>query len=356
MRKLKQVILLSSTLIFLAAFNFQDNPPGWYLQTLPVNKPIGDIYFVDSLNGWSCTTTGDYGDTAYILKTTNGGDNWSISFAEDSMSFTKIQFININTGYAGGGFARNNLYKTTNAGNNWVKLFSNLAEPMIGLQFINLDTGWYCNGDIFTGSLYKTTNGAFNWVRQLDQSYNLKDLFFTGNDTGYVIDEQNLYKTINGGSNWNLQYVFPKFLGNGVTFLNSQTGWAIRGDQPTQATIFKTTNGGSNWFIQYGIPTNDSIATTLLLKIKIINKDTVWAVGGTKYLGSSRFRGILFLSTNGGNTWGYQLPDTSINIFNYQKVFLLMEEKGGHQEYMVRMVRLYTLKPAATIPHIMLQG
>ena len=70
-------------LLFLANTFRSDNPPGWYVQQLPVNDLVNDIFFLDSLNGW-LVTNGRFNenDTSYIMRTTNGGDNWTIQNAK----------------------------------------------------------------------------------------------------------------------------------------------------------------------------------------------------------------------------------------------------------------------------------
>ena len=57
-----------------------------------------------------------------------------------------------------------------------------------------------------------------------------------------------------------------------------------------------------------------------MIKLSVINKDTLWGVGGRIAFPNNQFRGILFHTTNSGKNWGYQLPDTSINIFQYVNV------------------------------------
>ena len=87
MRKLKNILLLSSILIITAAFNFKDNPPsGWYQQFLPNtlgSQVVNDMQFLDSLNGYIITSRNVNPDTASILKTTNKEQIWIL----------KIRFI-----------------------------------------------------------------------------------------------------------------------------------------------------------------------------------------------------------------------------------------------------------------------
>jgi len=67
-------------LIFTIGFNFRDNPPsGWYQQFMPDlgNQSISSITFIDSLTGFAVTQSTSISDTAYVLKTTNGGNNFT---------------------------------------------------------------------------------------------------------------------------------------------------------------------------------------------------------------------------------------------------------------------------------------
>ena len=85
MRKLLYILIF----LFLS-FSFDaDSPPppgGWYQQWLPSlgSGQISDIYFIDSLLGYVTTSNGTANDTNYILKTTNGGNNWNVSFKDES--------------------------------------------------------------------------------------------------------------------------------------------------------------------------------------------------------------------------------------------------------------------------------
>ncbi|MBK9225777.1 MAG: hypothetical protein IPL67_01595 [Ignavibacteria bacterium] len=91
-----------SIFIFINAFNFQHNPPGaWRQQFMPEIQglDIEDVVFLDSLTGYAVAQLN------FILKTTNGGENWLIIY-EDTTSvqfiFKRIQFISENEGFAGG--------------------------------------------------------------------------------------------------------------------------------------------------------------------------------------------------------------------------------------------------------------
>ena len=74
------VLILSVIAMYLISAGFRDSrTSGWYQQWFPNlnGSTIKDITFLDSLTGFAVTTTNS-SLQAYILKTTNGGDNWNI--------------------------------------------------------------------------------------------------------------------------------------------------------------------------------------------------------------------------------------------------------------------------------------
>ena len=95
-----------SILFFIIGFGFTDVMVGnWYQQFFPNlnGANIIDIQFTDSLTGYALTNLNSNG-TAYVLKSTNGGDNWNIIYQQSTPQltrFTKLQFLNRDTGFAG---------------------------------------------------------------------------------------------------------------------------------------------------------------------------------------------------------------------------------------------------------------
>jgi hypothetical protein len=109
--RLTSLVFYFSILLFLIGFNFSDNMVGnWYQQSMPITPSwaMRDSTFVDSVTRYASII---FTDTSYILKTTNSGDNWQFVYKQYQL-MTRLQFINTQTGFAGGGY----LYKTTNGG------------------------------------------------------------------------------------------------------------------------------------------------------------------------------------------------------------------------------------------------
>lgn len=242
-------LIITGLFAFLISTTFlSDNPPGWYQQVLPVSNTVTDISFIDSMRGWVITERNS-GD-AYILHTTNGGNNWNIQL-QQVLLLTAIQFPDSNTGYVVGSAPGGIVLKTTNSGNNWINISTLSAYPLWDVKFVNKDTGWVCSDDEFDGGVFKTTNGGSNWQRQTTptQLRPIK-LFFINVDTGWALNPPNnsIYKTTNGGINW----LFLNGISSGLKdlfFLSNDTGWIIRTIN-NQNGILKTINAGVNWFVQ----------------------------------------------------------------------------------------------------------
>src|SRR3989339_1566482 len=111
---------------------------------------LSTIDFVDSSNGWVMPWLADY-----LLKTTDGGNNWVKIYYP--YSFNNLKFVNNKTGYAinysitgAGGF-----YKTIDVGNSWFQISTLNVDYDQNLIFI-LDSSniWFGIGS----KLYKTIN------------------------------------------------------------------------------------------------------------------------------------------------------------------------------------------------------
>ena len=323
--KLSSFAFYISILLFIIAFNFAHNPPsGWYQQFLPNigGRQISDIFFLDSLTGWAVTPyRQQQDDTAFVLKTTNGGDNWVIqnSRTANYVGFERIYFLNNNTGFVCGtndffsGYT--GLSKSTDGGLNWISL--NVPDPFAqfnDMSVLNEDTIWLASNST-GGGVFRTTNGGTNWIRQY--SGNPDKIYMFNSRIGFIANNEfgiSTKKTIDGGFNW---FTILNEGCSDIYFADSLTGWKARGDMK------KTTNGGLNWVTQI-LPSGGNIAISEIIKFSNINSDTLWGVGAV----SNLIRGLIYISTNGGTTWNYQLPDTSIHIPRYYHVQFVNKLNG----------------------------
>ena len=333
---LSSIILYLLILVFLIGFNFTDSPPpfGWYQQFMPNlgGKQILDITFLDSLTGYAVASQTT--DSSYILKTTNGGDNWMIIHRQ-LFAMTRLQFFNIDTGYACGGY----LYKTTDGGFNW----SQINTPAISaydMSILNKDTIWLIDPNGLVGGVFITTNGGVNWTQQLTLgSLNPDHIYMFNSFIGFV-GRTNSYTrmTTNGGQIW---FVVDSGSGSGFNnmfLIDSFTGWK-------SPPMKKTSNGGLNW-IEQTLPYGGNLipeGTTL----SAINRDTIWVGGGYKFFPGQGNRATLNYTSNGGNTWYFQLPDTSYGIADLP--FIQFSNKLNGWAYAVLPRGIHTVTGGDTV-------
>ena len=299
-------LILLVFILFFSSAGFQDrNTSGWYQQWFPNlnGSSISSITFLDSLTGFAVTNTNSSLE-AYILKTTNGGDNWNINYTytqtNSNWTFVKIGFADSNTGYA---FGWSEMFKTTNAGLNWDIIITSLYAEDISI--INKDTMLAVSSSGLDGGVFRSTNSGTSWQLIWGGGGNgmPSRIYMYDKSLGFTMSSSYMRRTTNGGFNWT---IIPGESFSGIHFLDSLTGWK------TYAGIQKTTNGGINWLSQQLPNISSSFFTSDLFAL---NKDTVWMVGARKYKSAPVYK-----TTNGGLNWGYQIPDTSLLIYDYYYV------------------------------------
>ncbi|MGV8018257.1 MAG: T9SS type A sorting domain-containing protein [Ignavibacteria bacterium] len=316
-KKVLNVIIYLFILLLLLGFHLSfTTQTGWQLQTMPNmrNRLVRDLYFTDSLTGYAVASPDIVTDSAHILKTTNGGNNWIIK-GSYSGRLPRIIFINSNTGYAGGNY----LLKTTNAGENWVVWNWPYGYNISDMQVFGADTIWFASSLLIGGGTYRTTNGGINWEKRDSgipaNSYPDKIYFYNSRiGFAYQSGNTNVYKTTDAGLSWNVTFTggFSQLL-----FTDSLRGYRAA------AGFFRTTNGGVNWS-KDSLPGvfGNTYTVKWLSKFYISKNDTIYGVGAYfQYLSNLSIKPIIYKTTNGGLNWGYQIPDTSYNIYNYSTIF-----------------------------------
>jgi photosystem II stability/assembly factor-like uncharacterized protein len=243
----------------------------------------------------------------YILRTTNGGDNWSIIYTyhpiATTLAFNKIQFANNNIGYATANYT--SLFKTTNGGDNWFTLFTGLYPQ--DMAVVNKDTLFFVYDSGFSGGVYRSTNGGINW--QLlwggGGSGMPSRIYMFNKYLGFDLGDA-MRRTTDGGFNW------TEITGEAyrdIKFIDTLTGWKTSGADQMK----KTTDGGLTWLTQQ-LPAVSPYFSWM--NLSIVSKDTVWMCGGVKNINGFNY-GIMFKTTDGGNNWGFQYADTSIKLMEY---------------------------------------
>ena len=128
------------------------------------------IFFADHLHGW--VTVGVTNHVGAILRTNDGGKNWSLIFTPDG--FVTISFIDSLRGWA----TRTNstkVYRTTDGGETWefqydISFGTHDELGARALCFVDSLNGWVFGGGFYQGiiseDIYRTTDGGWTWMQE----------------------------------------------------------------------------------------------------------------------------------------------------------------------------------------------
>ena len=269
---------------------FHTNNKGntWESQQLPdIRAYINDIYFLNQNIGWAV------GERNTILKTTDGGESWTIEQYSfwSNIRFNGVSFRDTLNGFAVGGRSWDDygvIMKTNDGGETWVDVSPEYCYGLTSITFIDTITGWICGYGGTAGQpaeLLKTIDGGQTWIKQVtDNHTRFNDVHFVDQDNGMILDANNrVYLTSNGGLSWDS--IIPP----GGYDLVKLSFWDNNGCYAVgyNGKIVKSTNGGSSWE-----NVGQSIGSNLT-SIGFFNSYTGLATGNN----------ILYQTENGGNSW-----------------------------------------------------
>ena len=226
-----------------------------------------DLYWIkrwDANNWYAC------GDRATFMKTTNGGNTWTvlnnIFKGNGSTSLYDGYFSDMNTGLLCGRVGK--VLKTTNGGTSWDTSGAVISSGIVwtGMHFLNSSTGFISGNSPST--IAKTTDGGATWDSLPGGiSTNYFDVY--AKDTSNIILASlsgNIRKTTNGGQNWSTISTGIAGSLQKVNFLNSNTGYVVS----LSGKVSMTTNFGSSWTNMTG-----SLPNTPYLDIDFVNISSV---------------------------------------------------------------------------------
>lgn len=238
-----------------------------------------------------------------------------------------IDFPSANVGYIGGNDSL--LLKTTDGGKNWTPLnytgvtFYPGGEHIINLKFVTETIGFMAVGP-YSGS-YKTIDGGLTWtgLSNLTTCYN-QGLFFFDENNGFVGGSgcfqgekiERLASNIWNSANINT----PTWDANNrivdIDFSNTNFGLAAS----RSGYVLRTTDGGNNWDT---IPTPGAPMNPLT-SIIIINNNLAYAGYESQNVGFG-----LYKSVDNGLTW---YEDFNSATFLYPD-FLTLHQSGNNKIY-----------------------
>ena len=221
---------------------------------------INQIDFINDTIGWFVGSVYiEPNNYSIIVKTTNGGSDWSIQeqikdiylcaiFVVDKKNIYTLGISNINR--------VRTIFKTTDGGDYWFNVYSNVQDVNFNsLWFLNPDIGIvigsYDDGTYERGLILRTTNGGTSWIENIVNEFDgITDLQFLDSTKGYFIakSEKNhfLCKTEDMCKTWSV-ITQRSYSITSYKFLNRDTIFAIMGDSITANNIMKSIDGGVTW-------------------------------------------------------------------------------------------------------------
>ncbi len=229
----------------------------WISQSSPTHKDLSKCFFINNNTGWIA------GDSGFIIKTFNSGENWVFESTGINQKIQSLFFLNERLGYAlawelskdSTTFDGTIILKTVNGGNTWTKtMYPDTNAFMGAIYFLDSLNGFMGGVPKF---MLRTTDGGNSWINVVSDSVTLNS--------------------------------FPV---STILFYNNQIGFSSGGTRDFGGVVWSTSNGGLNWKPRV-------IANDPVLDLYIVNPDSVFALSG-----DYKFGAVYFFTSDQGHNWG----------------------------------------------------
>jgi photosystem II stability/assembly factor-like uncharacterized protein len=319
---MKKVFVLLFALIAIKSANAQ-----WFTLNLGTNAFLNSVYFTDENTGFAAGGFNNSPD-GVILKTTDGGINWTVQ--NFGYSIKSVYFPNDNTGFATGeiwdeyGCPQVIVLKTTDGGENWISQYTTDSIVINSIHFPDENNGYvvgyfHYGGTLVSGIVLKTIDGGNNWTNLIFDIHNFTDVYFTGLNTGFIAGTMfyagisEIFKTTNGGLDWTSKITLENGRIQSIFFIDEYVGYIGGFNVNGEGILYKTINGGEDWIdISLGSP---EWIFSIYFTSENIGYATGWGGeidkttdGGeswtNQYFGSNAFYSVFFTNENVGYVVG----------------------------------------------------
>jgi photosystem II stability/assembly factor-like uncharacterized protein len=285
-------------------FKTIDGGNNWDEKYCGYQSTLRDIYFLDELNGWMISSSGDGG----VFKTTDGGESWIVFNPLSNSNFYSMSFISNTTGWV----CSSGMFKTTNGGQSWSQLDSTAGTSWwTYIQFVNENIGWCYQHDNMTASnnLLKSIDGGTSWtIQNTNVSDEIISADFLNTNLGCAVGTSGMIiTTTNGGNDWINHTTKLNLVLHKVDFPSLNVGYIIaRKGSGFTSTYFvlKSNDGGENWVV------SDSLPNSWFIDLHFVNELKGWIVG----VDFANSNGFIRNTSNGGDNFLTQYISQGLGI------------------------------------------
>ena len=283
-----------------------------FAESLRRDAVIRDVQFVDSQSGWAV------GENAVIWHTRDGGAKWELQNAPVRCQLHAVSFIDTQTGWAAGGWtepytqlSRGTLLRTSDGGKNWTRWSKDPLPCIKNIQFFNLEEGIavVAASPLYPHGILFTKDGGRSWSAPPNDS----DCTWTCGDfqnphAGYLIannqlGQAGLFGTMRSGQIYSQQLKNSEaepHTWSCIRIADSKTGYALT----TTGKLYVTRNGGLHWEQRATLPLPTGFAP-----------HAMEAAGRHLWICGSPGNQI-FYSNDGGTHWTGQSTGQSMPLWN----------------------------------------
>lgn len=271
-------------------------PVGWFAQTSPTQERLTRIFAIDA------STLVAVGRTGTIVRTSDGGNTWTVVPSGTTENLLCVVFVDGATGWIAG--FNSTLLNSIDAGVTWTPVSIPVPTDLRAIQFISADRGYTSGGPGQGGTgervFFATTDGGDTWEPQT-MEYSMNGIAFVDPDSGCVIGGGAVWKTTDSAQTWTRYECRPPEVTSWLTdivFVDPVQGWV----SGSQGFLTVTTDGGRTW---------DQVncgTTRLLPEIFFLDASHGWYVANSP--------GTIATTTDGGTTWEFQTSPTTVNLYD----------------------------------------
>jgi|FLOH01.1.fsa_nt_gi photosystem II stability/assembly factor-like uncharacterized protein len=227
----------------------------------------------------------------YFIKTTDGGTNWTnVTCGSNVWYYVDVEFWDANNGVAAASMNSSGdqaIFITSDGGNTWVPATSGADVNIMGISYADQNT-LFAVGT--AGNVFKSTDAGHNWTISANVGTMLFGLDFANATFGVVGGEEKMFATNDGGTTWSTyttgyeNFYAAKAYSDGTGYIGG-----------TDENIYVTTDFGATWSMEH-----NGTGTSSLYRIKETQDGDLFACGsqGTIITKASPFMANFSASTD----------------------------------------------------------